>query len=189
MGKPPAASKERRLTPLWIISLFVGLTETVLGIAVAHVTDSGVQIALTAFVIAFPLLVAAAFFGILWSRPWQFYAPNEYGGVDPKKFVETLVAARGRKSATKTSDLPPEVNVVGNPDHFVLLFKAAAPNWSKSTKAMDVGTGCVVQVSTEHLGLDGTVSLGEAVTFVPGVKISKDEHGKGKHLTMSGTAR
>src|SRR3954466_3700857 len=111
MGKPPAASKERRLTPLWIISLFVGLTETVLGTALVNTTNASIQIALTAFVIAFPLLIAAAFFGILWSRPWVFYAPNEYGGTDPTKFVETLAAVRGSKIATKTSDLPPEVKV------------------------------------------------------------------------------
>jgi hypothetical protein len=96
--------------------------------------------------------------GILWSRPWVFYAPNEYGGTDPTQFVKTLAAVRGGRIATKTADLPAEVKVVGNPDHFVLLFKATAAGWSKSTKAMDVGTGCIVQVSTEHLASDGTVS-------------------------------
>jgi len=85
MAKTPA-SKERGLTPLWIISLFVGLTEAVLGVAVVHVTG-GIQIALTAFVIAFPTLIAIAFFGILWDRPWVFYAPQEYGGADPAQFV------------------------------------------------------------------------------------------------------
>src|SRR3954453_7337915 len=98
MGRPPAvskaASKERRLTPLWIISIFVGLTETVLGVTVANVSNIGIQTALTAFVIAFPLLIAAAFFGILWSRPWVYYSPGEYAGIDPTKFVETLAAVR-----------------------------------------------------------------------------------------------
>lgn len=61
--KPAERQKERRLTPLWIISLFVSLTEVVLGTAVTQ-TVGGVQIALTAFVMSFPLLVASAFFAI-----------------------------------------------------------------------------------------------------------------------------
>ena len=49
--KPETASKERRLTPLWIISLFVGLTEAVLAAAVTQ-TTGGVQVALAGFVMA-----------------------------------------------------------------------------------------------------------------------------------------
>ena|ERR1700682_1138158 len=97
----------------------------------------------------------------------------------------TIATARGGKIATKTADLPNDVKVVGNPDQFVLLFKAAAPRWSKSTKAMDIGTGCIVQVSTEHLAADGAVSVAEAVTFVPGVQIGEDEQGAGKRLILS----
>jgi hypothetical protein len=185
MAKAPAATRERRLTPLWIISLFVGLTEAVLAVALVRVTGS-IQVALTAFVIVFPLLIATAFFVILWNRPWVFYAPTEYGGTDPTQFVQTLAAVRGGKITVKTADLPAEVKVIGYPDNFVLLFKAAAAKWSKSTKAMDIGTGCIVQVSTEHLTPDGGVSVAEAVTFVPGAKISDDERGGGKRLISAG---
>lgn len=69
---------KRAITPLWVISLFVSLSETVLGVAVTQTTGN-IQAALTAFVIAFPLLVAGAFFVILWSRPEVLYAPTEYG--------------------------------------------------------------------------------------------------------------
>ena len=41
----------------------------------------------------------------------------------------------------------------------------------KSTKAMDVGTGCVVQVTTQQRNTDLTYSIAEALTYVPGVKI------------------
>ena len=184
MVKASAATGQRRLTPLWIISLFLGLTEAVLGVAVVQVSG-GIQIALTAFVIAFPLLIALAFFAILWSRPWVFYAPSEYGGTDPTQFVLTLAGVRG-KIATKTADLPADVKISGNPDNFVLLFKAVAAKWSKSTKAMDIGIGCVVQVSTEHLSPDGGVSVAEAVTFVPGARIGDDERGGGKRLISAG---
>ena len=62
--------------PLWVISLFVSLTEAVTGIAVTQ-AHGGVQGALTAFEIVFPLLVASAFFLILWNRPYVLYPPTE----------------------------------------------------------------------------------------------------------------
>jgi hypothetical protein len=81
--------KSTKWTPLGIVAAFLALTEGVLAYAVAHVT-AGVQIALAAFVILFPLLVASAFFFILWHRPWVFYSPSEYSGIDPKKFMSAL---------------------------------------------------------------------------------------------------
>ena len=84
MEKIPA-----KVTPLWIVAAFVTLTEAVLGYALTQVTG-GVQIALTTFVIAFALVVAGAFFLILWNRPYVFYSPSEYGSIDPKAFVSAL---------------------------------------------------------------------------------------------------
>lgn len=78
-----------RITPLWIVAAFVTMTESVLGYALTQV-DGGVQIALTAFVISFAILVAGAFFVILWNRPYVFYPPSEYGDKDPKAFVDAL---------------------------------------------------------------------------------------------------
>jgi len=78
-----------KVTPLWIVAAFVTLTEAVLGYALTKVTGN-VQTALTVFVIAFALLVAGAFFVILWNRPYVFYPPSEYGSIDPKAFVSAL---------------------------------------------------------------------------------------------------
>jgi hypothetical protein len=78
-----------KLTPLWIISLFVSFTEAVLGYALTKTTDA-VQTSLTIFVIVFALLVAAAFFAILWYRPHHFYAPGDFGDMAPKDFVDAL---------------------------------------------------------------------------------------------------
>ena len=89
--KPPAGTK---VTPLWIVAAFVTLTEAVLGFAVTQV-EGGVQVALTVFVISFALLVASAFFLILWHRPWVFYAPSEYAHVNPKDFMSALRDAPG----------------------------------------------------------------------------------------------
>ncbi len=61
----------------------------------------------------------------------------------------------------------------GNGDSFVLISKASseAEGWMKSTKAMNTGNGCLVQVTTQQRNIDGTYSLAEALTFVPDVII------------------
>lgn len=73
----------------------------------------------------------------------------------------------------------PDIKVVGNGDTFKLLCKASSENegWMKSTKAMEVPGGCVVQVTTQQKNPDGSYALAEALTYVPGVKILDDENG------------
>jgi hypothetical protein len=73
----------------------------------------------------------------------------------------------------------PDIKVVGNGDTFRLLCKASSQNegWMKSAKAMQTPHGCVVQVTTQQKNIDGTYSLAEALTFVPGVTIADDENG------------
>ena len=65
----------------------------------------------------------------------------------------------------------------GNGDLFQLISKASSENegWMKSTKAMDVGTGCVVQVTTQQRNPDGSYVVAEALTYVPGVEIENVE--------------
>ncbi len=72
-----------------------------------------------------------------------------------------------------------DIQVVGNGDLFVLLCKASSESegWMKSTKAMEIHRlGCVVQVTTQQRNIDGTYSIAEAVTFVPGVEIGGDDN-------------
>jgi len=78
-------------TPLRIIGLFIGLTEIIVGTVVTQTTGT-VQMILTIFVIAFPLLIAAAFFALLWDRPQNLYPPSEYGGgtTAVSEFVEAM---------------------------------------------------------------------------------------------------
>ena len=75
-----------------------------------------------------------------------------------------------------------DIKVFGNGDLFQLLCKASSENegWMKSTKAMQTGTGCVVQVTTQQRNPDGSYSLAEAVTFVPGVYVIVDKNGHPK---------
>jgi len=70
----------------------------------------------------------------------------------------------------------PDIKVVGNGDMFQLLCKASseAEGWMKSTKAMEVTGGCVVQVTTQQRNPDGSYVVAEALTFVPGAVIEDD---------------
>lgn len=79
-----------------------------------------------------------------------------------------------------------DIKVVGNGDMFKLLCKASSENegWMKSTKAMETSGGCVVQVTTQQKGLDGTYAVAEALTFVPNVMIVSDEN-NGRKLVPS----
>lgn len=91
---------------------------------------------------------------------------------------------------TKTDDLKhlidkQEVKIFGDPDRFVLLLKAEkSGSWAKSTKAMQVPGGCIVQVSSERKGSDNTWAVAEALTFVPGVAIVNDPQSGGRYLDV-----
>lgn len=76
---------QKKLTPLWVISIFVSLTEAVLGVAVTRVAGD-IQLAQVAFVLTFPVLIAAAFFACLWWKPWVFYPPGDYGRTSVQQY-------------------------------------------------------------------------------------------------------
>lgn len=75
-----------------------------------------------------------------------------------------------------------DVEVFGNGDLFQLISKASSKEqgWMKSTKAMNTGNGCVVQVTTQQKNPDGSYSVAEALVFVPGVSILTDGDGNKK---------
>lgn len=83
----------------------------------------------------------------------------------------------------------PDIVVFGNGDMFRLLCKASSQNegWMKSTKACELpgGIGCIVQVTTQQKGLDGTYAVAEALTYVPGVKIANDDEFGGRKLVVA----
>ncbi len=77
------------------------------------------------------------------------------------------------KLVTKTADLSDEVKTYGNPDQLKLLFKAQGKGWKKSTKALELPDGCIVQVTTERQSADGDWANAEAVVFIPDVKLEE----------------
>lgn len=71
--------------------------------------------------------------------------------------------------------------VIGNPDNWQLLCKfVSADKWiTKSSKAMDLGHGCLVQVTTS----EGN-AVAEALVYVPGVKVVEDVNGGRKLVSL-----
>ena len=76
-------------------------------------------------------------------------------------------------AAKDATDQVSDIEFWGDGDLFKLISKASSQNegWMKSTKAMDVGHGVVLQVTTQQRNPDGSYAVAEAVTFVPGVTI------------------
>lgn len=80
----------------------------------------------------------------------------------------------------------PDLKIIGDGDLFKVLCKVSSESegWMKSTKAMQLHNGCLVQVTTQQRNYDGSYALSEALTFVPDVKIEEDING-GRRLIFS----
>jgi hypothetical protein len=67
-----------------------------------------------------------------------------------------------------------DLKVYGDGDTFRLLCKATSQEqgWMKSTKVCNVVGGCIVQVTTQQRNPDGSYSVAEALTYVPGCRIN-----------------
>lgn len=83
-----------------------------------------------------------------------------------------ITQVRGAKA--NISDLV----VFGDGDTFALLCKASSQEqgWMKSTKVCNVPGGCIVQVTTQQRNHDGTNAVAEALTYVPGVQMDRDNN-------------
>ena len=86
-------------------------------------------------------------------------------------------------TASKAKDNVSDIQFWGYGDIWKLISKtwSEKEGWMKSTKAMQMDTGCLVQVSTQQ-----GEHVAEAVTFIPGIVIyeSKNEGGEvvGRYL-------
>lgn len=101
------------LNPLWIIVVFCSLTEITLGYAVFN-TKGNIQLVLTCFVIAFPLMIAILFFLIVWHKPTHLYAPVDY-----KKDESFLNGISNNK------EIPVNVYLNTNDEKTIQIFQTA----------------------------------------------------------------
>jgi len=110
--------------------------------------------------------------------------------MDNNKINKTLDITNIGEAKENISD----IKVFGDGDIFQLIVKASSSKegWMKSTKAMDTGNGCVIQVTTQQRNSDGSYAVAEALTFVPNVFIHGDGENRkivpiGKNLHQSAT--
>lgn len=92
---------------------------------------------------------------------------------------------------TKVDDMPSDsqVETFGNVDDFKLLTKVEwkSRGLKKSTKAMELPGGCLVQVSTSIQRPGQPASVAEALHFVPGVVVHETRDGEdltGRYLDV-----
>lgn len=88
-----------------------------------------------------------------------------------KKMAKTLKnsEASGAKKNVK------DIAFWGDGDTWKLISKASSEDegWMKSTKAIQLNEGCLVQVTTQQRNPDGSYSLAEAMAFAPKARISE----------------
>lgn len=72
-----------------------------------------------------------------------------------------------------------DIEVFGNGDLWQLISKASSKEqgWMKSTKALLVNNGVVLQVTTQQRNPDGSYAIAEALSFVPNAHIFTDGDG------------
>ncbi|MEW1641591.1 hypothetical protein [Streptomyces sp. NPDC091219] len=95
-GTEASAAPPKVLNPLWIISLFLTVSEVSVG-AAATQTQGWLQALLVIYSVFFPTAVAATFFGILVKKPYVLYAPKDYSSnPSVNDFVSALNSSRVR---------------------------------------------------------------------------------------------
>ena len=108
-----------------------------------------------------------------WYVAKKFFEEN-YAEVSEEKSLGNTDVNGTRKNVS-------DVVVFGNGDMFQLLCKASSKKqgWMKSTKAMQCGDGCVIQVTTQQRNPDGGYVIAEALTYAPDTEIQETKDGNG----------
>lgn len=146
------------MTPLWVISLFLSLTEVVLGVAATQTTGK-VQIALVAFVIAFPIAVASAFFITLWSRPQVLYAPGDYGEIRPSEFVTALQNAQPPGSLFASIRETLQANISSNQMVTEVLHRMELPRTTETERRVEEALEEVAERAVEEIRENSFVAV------------------------------
>lgn len=133
LGRDPP----RVLSPLWVISLFLGLSEAAVTIAVTQ-AHGWIQSLLSIFAVAFPTVVAAAFFLILWYDNKILYAPGEFAaGTTVTEYAEAMTrhAPRGLRVVQDAllDKVSEELKALGTPEEQRAKILDAAGNAAKGT--------------------------------------------------------
>ena len=90
---------------------------------------------------------------------------------------KTLDNTTASKAKTKIKDL----KIWGDGDAWKLICKASTESegWMKSTKAMQIGKGVAIQVTTQQRNPDGSYAIAESVTTKDNSRIVEVRNKKG----------
>ncbi|MCA1600651.1 MAG: hypothetical protein LC776_03050 [Acidobacteria bacterium] len=156
----PSGQAPRILNPIWLISLFVGLTEVTTGIAATQ-TSGWTQKIFTIFSVLFPSMVASLFFLILWKKPAVLYAPGDYTEqTSVSTFASALSSSANRNYATIESViqstietiLPPLLEGSNSTDRKSVVNKAvAAAHRDLLNRIIEVDLSSIYGTSQEPL--------------------------------------
>jgi hypothetical protein len=103
-------------SPLWIIALFIALSEAMAGIA-AIATSGTTRLIFAIFAVAFPLLVLTIFVWLLLAHPANLYSPQQYtANTTIQKYAEVLSRER-RASAVVLKEAASEASALIAVDH------------------------------------------------------------------------
>ena len=94
-------SAPRAPSPLWIIALFIALSEFMAGVA-AIATSGTTQMIFAVFAVIFPALVLILFVWLLLTHPANLYSPGQYTAGTT---VETYVRALTRENRDEATQL------------------------------------------------------------------------------------
>ena len=96
--------------------------------------------------------------------------------------METVSKSLGNTDTNTAKSNVKDIVFWGDGDTFKLISKASsvAEGWMKSTKAMQMPTGCVIQVTTQQGD-----NIAEALTFVPGARLIEHTDRGGKVISRS----
>ncbi|HEV2945472.1 MAG TPA: hypothetical protein VGX26_10200 [Solirubrobacteraceae bacterium] len=94
VGRLNTASVPGSPSPLWIIALFIALSEATSGVA-AIATNGTTEFVFTIFTVVFPVIVFCAFVWLLIRHPANLYSPGQY---TDETSIEGYVAALSREN-------------------------------------------------------------------------------------------
>ncbi|MFI5914328.1 hypothetical protein [Dactylosporangium sp. NPDC051541] len=132
------------VNPLWIVSLFLGLSELTAGVAAAS-TSGWVQGLFAIFSVAFPVLIAVGLFVILWKRPFVLYAPGDFSRHTP---VESFVNAM-RSPSTVTVTSIQSVDVAAATAAASALDRIGAEKYIEASEIHEITTAAVAEARRE----------------------------------------
>ncbi len=152
---------KRHATPLWVISIFITLTEVVVGGVVTQ-TDGVVQILFTVFAIIFPTFISIAFFYILWNRPHHLFSPTEYGQqVSINEYVSAMKQTMAVDETRLYDDIKQTITQTLKSEDMTQQFAQQIDNTSSTEQNQKIAQALdyAVEQTVEHVKEHNFISI------------------------------